>query len=448
MNRFILCLLFLATVSTASSQKVYFVYLQSENEQPFFVKINEQVHSSTASGYLILSRLRDSTYNFSVGFPQDKWPEQNFSVKVNKKDHGYIIKNFGEKGWGLFDLKDLSVQMSSTGPAKTGKTKTENAEVSAFTDILAKAADDPSLKDKAIVHKPEEKKKEPEPLLVIKKDEPHPVVVEPAVIKKEENKPVTIEPAVVKMEDQKKISTEPVNVKPGLNKPAVKENLALKTDDVKTDEVKTNEVKTVTPDTYKPSSVTKGAESSTSEGFGLVFIDKYEDGTKDTIRIVIPNPKPVVALVKEEPKEEKKFIEILVSDTASTSIAKNPTTDNTVLKQPEPVRNEEIKPTGKTVAKNNCKGIATENDFLKLRKKMAAETDDDDMVDEARKYFKITCFTTLQVKNLGALFLDDLGKYKFFDVAYLYVSDVENFSGLESELKNEYYVNRFKAMLK
>ena len=79
---------------------------------------------------------------------------------------------------------------------------------------------------------------------------------------------------------------------------------------------------------------------------------------------------------------------------------------------------------------------------------MVAETDDDDMVDEARKYFKLKCFTTSQIKNLGVLFLDDLGKYKFFDMAYFFVSDIENFSTLQSELKNEYYINRFKSMLR
>ena len=79
---------------------------------------------------------------------------------------------------------------------------------------------------------------------------------------------------------------------------------------------------------------------------------------------------------------------------------------------------------------------------------MAAETADDDMVSEARKYFKTKCFTVLQLKNLSTLFLNDDGKYKFFDAAYIYVSDAENFTGLQSELKDEYYINRFKAMLR
>ena len=70
------------------------------------------------------------------------------------------------------------------------------------------------------------------------------------------------------------------------------------------------------------------------------------------------------------------------------------------------------------------------------------------MLTEAKKYFKTKCFTTGQVKNLGLLFLNDEGKYKFFDLAYAYVTDIDKFSVLQNELKEEYYINRFKAMLR
>ena len=53
-----------------------------------------------------------------------------------------------------------------------------------------------------------------------------------------------------------------------------------------------------------------------------------------------------------------------------------------------------------------------------------------------------------QIKNLSTLFLNDSGKYRFFDLAYGYVSDAEKFSSLQAELKEEYYINRFKAMLR
>jgi hypothetical protein len=70
------------------------------------------------------------------------------------------------------------------------------------------------------------------------------------------------------------------------------------------------------------------------------------------------------------------------------------------------------------------------------------------MIDEARKIFKTRCFSVVQVKNLSALFLTDLGKYMLFDAFYSFVSDPENYPKLEDELKDQYYIKRFRTMLR
>ena len=464
MNKLFLCLLFFFTALTASSQKVYFVYIQTESEQPFFVKLNEKITSSTASGYLILSKLHDSSYNFNIGFPQNKYAEQNFSVSIGQKDHGYLLKNFGEKGWGLFDLQTLTVQMSTSKNLNNNAgAKMDNKEISVFTDILSKAADDPSLKDKPVV-KMEEKKTEVAVVEVAKKEESKTVAA--TVVKTPDTKIVVNEPVVtkqdettaqpiIKKEEQKAeikaIVSEPVITKPTevvtapvVNKDELKETIILKplekveTTEVKNDNPKVEvketivtkpietvaqpvvkvEINTNETEEYKKTLVTKKSESSTTEGFGLVFLDDYQNGTTDTIRLIIPNPKSAVVALKEEPKEEKKFLEIATE------------------------------PTKKVALKNNCSSIADGSDFQKLRKNMAAEKTDDGMINEATKFFKSKCFTVHQLENLQTLFLDDAGKYKFFDAAYNYASDVENFSSLQSQLKDEYYITRFKAMLR
>ncbi|MDZ4796313.1 MAG: DUF4476 domain-containing protein [Bacteroidota bacterium] len=538
MKKLHLSLMFSLFVLTASSQKVYFIYIQTEAEQPFFVKMNEKVSSSTASGYIILSKLVDSTYSFSVGFPQGKWPEQNFAVMVSKKDHGYLLKNFGEKGWGLFDLQTLAIQMSVSGKASVeDNPKGETGDVSAFTEILSKAADDPSLKEKPVVAKVEEKKvevvalKEPvkkeltavaeEPkaeeiktvvavpeikkeltavaevpkvevkeIVVTKpaeaiesavvKTEPPKAEIKEAVInkpaekaeelivKKEEIKGEVmpaiktveiVEPTIVKKdssmvkEESKAMSKEMVAVKlveePMVKKEEVKESVVAKPAEtvdpagVKIDlSVVAEEPKVAAQNTaaelYKASQVKKWSESSTTEGFGLVYIDDYENGIKDTIRLVIPNPKPAVTLVKEEPKDEKLFIK--TSDLPARDDVSGE--NKAIVEKPiEPV-------VEKVVAKNNCKDVATGDDFVKLRKRMAATETDDDMIAEAKKYYKLKCFSTWQLKNLAVLFLTDEGKYKFLDASYSFVTDTQTFPTLQAELKDEYYISRFKAMLR
>ena len=84
---------------------------------------------------------------------------------------------------------------------------------------------------------------------------------------------------------------------------------------------------------------------------------------------------------------------------------------------------------------------------MKLRRKMVAKDNDDDMLDEARKAFRGTCYSVEQVRYLSALFLTSASKYRFFDVAYDHVSDRSNFASLSNEIKDEHYIKRFKALV-
>lgn len=396
----------------AFTQKVYFVYLQNEGHEPFFVRMNNKIYSSSSSGYLILSKLRDSSYNINVGFPGGQWPEQKFSFTVNKKDQGYLLKNFGEKEWGLFDLQTMAVKMAAANNERD--VVTEKKEVNAFTEMLSKAADDSTLKEKVILVKTEEKKfeeikqpeeKKEEPKQELKKDDI-------AVEKKEDIKPVEKkEEPVVEIKEQPVLNSETKQI----------DSLALLTES-KSENKPPEEI-------YERSAVKRRSESSTTEGFGLVFLDIYPGGETDTIRILIPNNNNrTVPLeeIKQDVKEVKPVDSVQSLESIRKSVESNP-----VLYK-----------------KNTCKSIATEDDFFKLRKKMAGVSKDDNMIAEARKVFKVKCFTTQQVRNLSLLFLEDEGKYKFFDLAYEYVSDTENFASLQSELKGDYFINRFKAMLR
>ena len=131
-------------------------------------------------------------------------------------------------------------------------------------------------------------------------------------------------------------------------------------------------------------------------------------------------------------KEDKKFLKFPADTTHTDNPARK------IVSNEKPVI---------TTTKNNCRVIAGNHDFLKLRRRMVEKTNDDSRIDEAKKYFKDKCFTTEQIRELGSIFLSSAGKYHFFDASYDHVSDRENFSSLQSELTDEYYINRFKAML-
>ncbi len=502
MKRFIFLIVLAVFFMTASAQKVYFMYLQAEPAQPFFLKLNGKVHSSSASGYLILSRLADTSYTITIGFIKPGIREQVFTVRMEQKDHGFLLKDFGEKGWGLFDLQRLTVQYSETVPVNGQQQATAGKQVSPFTDLLSKATGDPSLRENPPAPKVEEVKPEVKPAIVVVEptkaepqksvsaDEPKQVAVTPAEVtprliteKKEEVSPVKTEPVLAKAEtvadnkeekkEDKVIAVKEQEIKapvvpdtvtkatviPPLVNETKKEEPKLAPDQEQVIPVENipEKTETVTEVVYKNSVVTKRSESSTTEGFGLVFIDTWEGGKIDTIRLLIPNPKQVVALVKETPKVEKKFLEIQA--TATKPEEKNPVAEEK-QKQAEPLKpvadeKAEVqpvvpadKPADKTVAAAPCADTATEADFFALRKSMAASEGDEEMISQAKKYFKQKCFTAAQLKNLSALFLNDEAKYNFFDAAYKYTTDKAAFATLESELKDPYYINRFKAIIR
>ncbi|MGN6291453.1 MAG: DUF4476 domain-containing protein [Chitinophagaceae bacterium] len=451
MKKFKAFLILLLLSSASFSQKVYFMYLQADGAQPFFLKMKEQVYSSNTSGYLILSKLQDSTYSFSIGFPQNKWPEQAFSVPVSGSDKGFLLKNI-EGRWSLLDLQtQQAIQGELAGKARS--VRTEPKEVSAFTEVLSKAADDPSLKERVVplpaVVKQEEKpviaapavKQETVTAAVPQKEElsslakdtivqqaPVVAVAPPVAIKKEENtEPLKDSTA------QQSVAAVPVEEKktpPAEEKKQETVQVKEPVDTLQTAPVIENaEVKaeqTAALIAYKPSVVTRKTESSTTEGFGVTYIDEYPDGKKDTVQIFIPNPKTITKQVPPL-QEETKFLP-MDTETKDLTPAKKPETQN--------------------AGGNNCKAMASETDYLKLRKKMVATDGDDAMLVAAKKIFKTKCFTSEQVRNLGTLFLNDAGRYNFFDAAYLAVSDRENFATLQAELKDEYYISRFKAMLR
>ena len=427
-------LLFFASASL-HAQKVYFIYLQTDNQQPFYARMGDKIYNSTTAGYLILSNLHDSIYSLNIGIQGSEVADQPYSIPVNKKDQGFLIKNFGDKGWGLFNLTSMATIMPQSKPANSAQTaKTEKREDNAFTNLLAKAADDSTIKEKPIIEKPVEKKADAtatvsntEKKADAKEAVPssqgeikNGIIAAPIVIKEDSK----IDNPVIKEQDQGSKNAAKMK-EDSITAANVKEDELLKEEELrKQDSIEKAKMQSNIEGDYKRSVVKLKSESSTTTGIGLVFLDILSDQVTDTIRVLIqPDTKKTTPVQSNQ--EEKKFLDI-------------PTVDS--------VGNETVSKA--TIKSNNCKTVAVEDDFFKLRKKMAGQNNDDAMIAEAKKAFKIKCFSTTQVRNLSALFLTDESKYKFFDAAYQYVSDLENFSTLQSALKDEYFINRFKAMIR
>ena len=407
-------IIFLTLVTTGlTAQQNHFIYIQTENKQPFYVRMADRLLSSSSVGYLVIPKLQDGKYELGIGFPKNEWPLQKITLTVNNNDAGYVLKNFEPKGWGLFNLQTMDIVMSSA--VTTSKDTLSETKADGFADVLADVVSTPSIKQKPVVKDIKEEK----------------------------------EMTVIKSATEENIKKEA----------AVVEEKAI-----------------IVPVPVKLSSVIE------SSGRTYIYVDRYENAT-DTIRFFIPNtaaeikektdtlPTQVESIKKTENEAVLKSA-VKVEDNAISmqSIMRIPdmgnrddtvvTIDNPVVSKEPGIKKEEIINTGKDnvepkaenkfsiMTNSDCKANATVEDFLKLRKKMAAETSDDDMIAVAKKAFKTKCFSTEQVSNLSVLFLKDEGRYNFFDAAYPRVFDSHNFSGLVSKLTEEYYISRFKAMIR
>jgi len=539
MKNFLTSLIFSFSCLLVSAQQDRFIYLQTENHQPFFVKLNNKVFNSYPLGYLIIPRLDEGLYSLVVGFPGSDY-EQEFNCPVRNKDVGFIIKNTGEKQWQLFNVQTNAVIVP--GDVITKPVIVYEKETDPFSVMLANAVHDSTIlrKDVAkevVTEKPAELIKDTAQIIVSndavsKTNNPDSAanVAKEVVTEKTElvpkNTADSLNTAVATTSNNavsdssrnvaKEIVTElpPKDTAIAVTPPVVitdRENI-LKTNTTTNNDVtkgtiekKPDEVVqkdsslAITPtdvaltrsqkrkakknekalkdsslvqgETVKviPEAINENKDSARSapsnndlavlkstirrrsrktnrDGMELMYVDTYGD-VKDTIRILIPSE-----------KKEKKDQEINTEPVVITPVQDdNKKTGDDAAKKPKDKLSDEEKKiiqeankeplTKSAMINSDCKNLATEEDFLKTRKKMVAENNDEDMIKAAKKIFKTRCFTTEQIKNLSVLFLKDEGKYMFFDAAYPFASDSDLYPSLENQLTDAYYITRFRAMI-
>ena len=206
----------IVSCTTALAQQSLFLFLQSDNLQPFYVQMGDKVYSSSSTGHVIISGLQDNTCNFEVGFPQRTSRPQHFSIPLNNKDHGYqLIKNGAD--WSLFDWQTKeTIEPLKGSDNNLSLLYGERKKDDAFATLMAAVVNDSAVLYTSIVKKdvetvpqvaqstvPEVKEKQPEP--VAKKEEKPPVITtvvdtaQKAVETKAETKAETVktEPAHV-----------------------------------------------------------------------------------------------------------------------------------------------------------------------------------------------------------------------------------------------------------
>ena len=86
-----------------------FLNIQSENNQPYYIQLKGNVHSSNAKGYLLIPNLSDGDYSMVLGFPAGAYKEYNYKFAVSGKPKGYSLKITQEGEWMLMDMVSLAL---------------------------------------------------------------------------------------------------------------------------------------------------------------------------------------------------------------------------------------------------------------------------------------------------------------------------------------------------
>lgn len=437
-------------------QQNYFVLIQSEKSQPFYARVLDRNYSSSAIGHLIISNLKDSAYTVVIGFPQNAFPEQEFLIRISKKDRGYQLKNLGDKGWALFDTRSLElISPVKAERGASGGTAVYIRKTDAFAKLMAGVVNDTAVMYAMVEEKPKQAE------LVVKKED----------VKKEAGKE---EPAVAVTPVEKK--PEPDSVKKvEMVVPPTQETVvaSAKADTVSKDaglaekKTGTEPVKEVVVQEVEqeplPPMVKIISQKATDTGYFMVMVDDL----KDTIGIFIPSEKEGVKQVvpqikqgdgnladepvKKSQDESVKKQEPVIKDTVAAKNA--PAVEKAVVVMDNKMDEENARADSSKKAKlvminSDCRNFAAANDVDKLRVKLMQEKDAASRISAAKKIFRTKCFNAQQVKGLTELFPYEDQKYLFLEAAYPFVSDTGNFKELVSLFADPVYNQRFRKLVR
>ena len=390
MKTFFQLSLFLLLSMALHAQQYYFAYVQTDNKQPFYVKVNDKLLSSSASGYVVIPKLISGNYTLTFGFPKEQFPQQTINLNIAAADAGFLLKDFGAKGWGLFNLETMQVAMNNSVESNTPAPVVSNDDV--FSNTLSGAANT----DLSVPKKP----------VAVVVPETKPVIV---IAEEKVTKPITTN-LIKRINSSTDADGRSYTYVDGTGEKNDTINVFIAANKV----ASSIEIPSVVIIAKEEKSIVKEDKLVVIEGKPTQFLDIEMDKPATNNAVAVSTPKPI--------------------QPANTITIAKPDTE----KKDKPI----------VSFNSDCKAMADDNAFLKLRKKMAASSSDDAMVDAAKKTFKSTCFSVEQVKNLSALFLNDTGKYNFFDAAYPHVHDSQNFGALQNILTDQYYISRFKAMVR
>jgi hypothetical protein len=258
---------------SAMAQQEYFIFIQEPGGQPFYVRMGEESHSSSAIGHIILSHLKDSVYTLFVGFPKNRIAEQQFVVRMNRKDHGFDLKNNG----GVWQLQDLQTGESMNAMLSSHVDSQAIRRTDTYSQLMANVVDDSAV-------------------LYMSKSDTQLVDTDTSVVKVDTAAADTLAKVATqqKKSDSVVVKGKKKKAAKSAGKKRVDTTTAVKTDPVKADSLGVPGDSVVTRDTSlqqtsgrDPRDIIRLRTENVEAGKLIIYVDR-SGPVNDTIRIIIP----------------------------------------------------------------------------------------------------------------------------------------------------------------
>lgn len=482
-----------AITLSAFGQKPHFVYIQTENNTPFFVQVNKKTYSSSSVGHLILSGVTSGTYEIKLGFPGQSIL-QDYRIEVDQKDRGFVVKKMEETGdYGLVDVLTEKVQINGA---------------------LKKEAEE-ALRQKELAAAEAKKLEEEKTAREVKRLEEEKAAIEAKRLADEKAAAEAVQREAEKAGTALLAAGTTSSVNTGNHVPSEK----AKSPDSAS--LATNEGKSLLDSVagFAPMAARVAEASATSaavfaSGENKERADNSNGEMKSNPAGSARNPAKSgqtnaqantpanagaavsllsaaeIARLQEEARKidaQGKRDSALAAEKAKSADSKSPAIfldmEMTMPESIKPVNSDSVavpaimasvpiqdsilikvspdttvaprgvqavsimQDTAPAAANSNCKAEVSNSELELIIMIIKGERDPEEAINVIKKMVKVKCVTTAQVRTLALLFEQDEHRYASLDIAYKYTIDRQNYSVLSDLLRDSYYVNRFKAML-
>jgi hypothetical protein len=426
-----------------SEPPTYFVLVQADSGQAFYIRLDSQLHSSSPSGHLILAQLKDSVYTITVGFPGQIYPEQRYLLTIRQKDWALHLSQRDNR-WGLFDSEGRTMPVVADPAAAEMSLLTGAKKEDAFSQMMAAI-----VRDTAVMYNTyaasSDSGQTPSAI-----DTPAiSVISRDSTMRGDSVAPTTAAPV-----PQTTFASVPPSTLASVPPTAV--SSSLPSSSVPSPAIPSS-----------PTGVVKLSEHRSTQSLSLVYTDHPVDKKTDTIDVVIPVD--TQAVVVRPPissidtvraarihNPDSTAANVSTSDTFHTVRIRKPSPDSLHSGPPVPgghaprsdtpaMTSASSHKSGLPFINSDCHAFATDYDVDKLRVRMLNAGKDDDRIQTAYKIFKTKCFTTRQVSALSEVFTTDAAKFKFLETAYPFVSD-DRFPELVNLLSDPVYAGKFRTL--